>query len=99
MLADKLTGLGINEDHIHQAVRELKLDITKPSRWTDEELINFSANIRKQSKPMLIAFNKCDIAKEEFMSKSEILKKQGYIVVPTSAESELALSNAAKKAL
>jgi ribosome-binding ATPase len=97
MLADKLTGLGINEDHIHQAVRELKLDITKPSRWTDEELINFSANIRKQSKPMLIAFNKCDIAKEEFMSKSEILKKQGYIVVPTSAESELALSNAAKK--
>lgn len=97
MLADKLTGLGITEDHIHKAVRELKLDITKPSKWTDEELIDFSANIRKQSKPMLIAFNKCDIAKEEFMLKAEVLRKQGYIVVPTSAESELALSNAAKK--
>ncbi len=48
---------------------------------------------------MLIAFNKCDIATDEFMLKAEILRKKGYIVVPTSAESELALSNAAKKGL
>jgi len=99
MFADKLTGLGINEEHIHQAVRELKLDITKPAQWTDEELINFSGNIRKHSKPMLIAFNKSDIATDDFMLKTDILRKKGYIVVPTSAESELALSNAAKKGL
>ncbi len=99
MFADKLTGLGINEEHIHQAVRELKLDISKPAQWTDEELINFSGNIRKHSKPMLIAFNKSDIATDDFMLKTDILRKKGYIVVPTSAESELALSNAAKKGL
>jgi ribosome-binding ATPase YchF (GTP1/OBG family) len=99
MFADKLTGLGINEDHIHQAVRELKLDISKPAQWTDEELINFSGNLRKYSKPMLIAFNKSDIATDDFMLKTDILRKKGYIVVPTSAESELALSNAAKKGL
>jgi ribosome-binding ATPase YchF (GTP1/OBG family) len=99
MFADKLTGLAINEEHIHQVVRELKLDILKPTKWSDEELINFSDNIRKHSKPMLIAFNKCDIAIDEFMLRADILRKKGYIVVPTSAESELALSNAAKKGL
>ncbi len=99
MFADKLTGLSINEEQIHQAVRELKLDISRPSKWSDEELINFSDNIRKLSKPMLIAFNKCDIAVDEFILKAEILRKKGYIVVPTSAESELALSNATKKGL
>jgi hypothetical protein len=99
MFADKLTGLGINEEHIHHAVRELKLDISKPAQWTQEELINFSDNIRKHSKPMLIAFNKSDIATDDFMLKKEILRKKGYIVVPTSAESELALSNAVKKGL
>jgi len=99
MFADKLTGLGINEEHIHKAVRDLKLDISKPAKWSEEELTNFVGNIRKHSKPLLIAFNKCDIATDEFVSKADILRKKGYIVVPTSAESELALSNAAKKGL
>jgi ribosome-binding ATPase YchF (GTP1/OBG family) len=99
MFAEKLTGLGITEDHIHRAVRDLQLDISKPTKWTDEELINFSDIIRKYSKPMLIAYNKCDIATDELMLKAETLRKKGFIVVPTSAESELALSNAAKKGL
>jgi hypothetical protein len=33
------------------------------------------------------------------MKKAEVLIKKGYIVVPTSAECELALSNAAKNNL
>ena len=48
---------------------------------------------------MLIAFNKCDIASEDFKAKYEELNKKGYIVIPTSAESELALTNAAKKGM
>jgi len=99
MLAEKLTGLGINEDHIHNSIRTLGLNIDKPFRWTDEEILNLSDNVRKLSKPMLIAFNKCDVATDEFMKKAEELGKKNYIVVPTSAESELALSNAAKKGL
>ncbi|MCK4996133.1 MAG: TGS domain-containing protein, partial [Thermoplasmatales archaeon] len=52
-----------------------------------------------ESKPMLIAFNKCDIATDEHMKKADDIRKKGYIVVPTSAESELALTKAAKKGL
>jgi len=99
MLAEKLTGLGVKEEHIHNAIRILDLSNSKPSKWTDEELLKLSDYVRKLSKPMLIAFNKCDIAPDDFIKKADELKNKGYIVVPTSAESELALTNAAKKGL
>jgi ribosome-binding ATPase YchF (GTP1/OBG family) len=99
MLADKLTGLGIKEEHIHIVIKTNNLDINKPSKWTDEELLKFSDNVRKLSKPMLISFNKCDIATDENMKKVEEIRKRNYIVIPTSAESELALSNASKNGL
>ncbi len=99
ILAEKLTGLGIKEEHINSAIKALDLDKDKPSKWTEDELLKFSDYTRKTSKPMLIAFNKCDIASDDFIAKSEELLKKGYLVVPTSAESELALTNAAKKEL
>ncbi len=97
MLAEQLTGLGITEDHIHSVIRSLKLSIEKPSTWSDEDLLNFSDNLRKLSKPMLIALNKIDSAVEDIDSKIEEIKSRDYPVVFTSAESELALSNAANK--
>ena len=99
MLGEKLTGLGIKEEHIFNAIRTLNLDSNKPSNWTEEELLAFSDYSRKESKPMLIAFNKCDIASDENMKKAEMIRKKGYFVIPTSAESELALTNASKKGL
>ncbi len=97
MLAEKLTGLGIREEHIHTAIRKLNLDADSPLKWTDDELLNLSDFVRKISKPMLIAFNKCDVASDELMGKVDVLRKKGYIVVPTSSEAELALNNASKK--
>ncbi|RLF37163.1 MAG: redox-regulated ATPase YchF [Thermoplasmata archaeon] len=99
MLAEKLTGLGVKEEQIHNGLRTLNLDYNKPSKWTDEQLLELSSYIRKHSKPMLIAFNKCDIASDNINIQIEELRKKGYIVVPTSAEAELALSNASKKGL
>jgi len=99
MLAEKLTGLGVREEHIHSAVKTINLDADKPSHWTEDELLKLSDHIRKTSKPMLIAFNKCDITPDNLMAKSEELRKNGYIVVPTSTEAELALTNASKKDL
>ncbi len=99
MLAEKLTGLGITEEHIHGAIRTLNLGTDKPSKWTDDELLKLSGYIRKISKPMLIAFNKSDIAPDATMAKLEEIEKQGYVVVPTSAEAELALTNAMNKGL
>ncbi len=99
MLAEQLTGLGITEDHINKAIRDLKLKKDRPNEWTEKELMDFSDDLRKLSKPMIIAFNKIDNAQDTIKSKINEIQKRGYIVVPTSAESELALSNAANKNL
>ena len=99
MLGEKLTGLGIKEEHIFNAIRTLNLDSNKPSNWTEDQLLALSDYSRKESKPMLIAFNKCDIASDENIKKAEMIRKKGYFVIPTSAESELALTNASKKGL
>ncbi len=95
MLSEKLTGLGIKEEHINAAIKKLEIDHSKPSSWTDDELLRLTDYARTISKPMIIAFNKCDKAPENLMLKKDELKD--YIVVPTSAESELALNNAKKK--
>jgi ribosome-binding ATPase len=95
MLAEKLTGLGIKEDHINTALRKMNREGSKSAQWTDNDLLELSDIVRSISKPMIIAFNKSDKAPENLMNKINELKQ--YIVIPTSAESELALHNAAEK--
>jgi ribosome-binding ATPase len=97
MLAEQLTGLGIKEEHISGAIRKINLNIEKPAQWKDEELFKFTDYVRAISKPIIIAFNKCDKAPDAMMTKQKELKN--YIVIPVSAESELALSNAAEKGI
>ena len=97
MLTTQLTGLAIQEDHILKAIKELSLDRGKPSQWSDDELLKLTEIIRKNSKPMIIAFNKSDKAPDVLMEKMKTLREQEYRVIPTSAESELALCNAADK--
>ena len=97
MLAEQLTGLGIKEEHITAAIRKINLETTKPAQWRDEQIFKLTDILRAISKPIIIAFNKCDKAPDELMAKRNELTK--YIVIPTSAESELALSNAAEKGI
>jgi ribosome-binding ATPase YchF (GTP1/OBG family) len=97
MLSEQLTGLGIREEHITGAIRKINLDITKPSQWTEDQIFKLTDFVRAISKPIIIAFNKCDKAPENLMEKRKELTE--YIVIPCSAESELALSNAAEKGI
>lgn len=97
MLTEQLTGLGIKEDHITGAIRKINLDRERPSQWTEEQLFKLTDYVRAISKPMIISFNKCDKAPETLMAKRAELKN--YCVVPTSAESELALTSASEKGI
>jgi ribosome-binding ATPase len=97
MLSEQLTGLGIREEHVTGAIRKINLDSTKPSHWKDEQIFKLTHYMRAISKPIIIAFNKCDKAPEDLMEKRKELTQ--YIVIPCSAESELALSNAAEKGI
>ncbi len=97
MLAEQLTGLGIKEEHITGAIRKINLDNARPSQWKDEQIIKLTDYVRIISKPIIIAFNKCDKAPEALMEKRNELTN--YIVIPCSAESELALNNASEKGI
>jgi len=97
MLSDRLSGLGIGEVHVAEALKRTELNAEKPTRWSDEDLLRFSSELRSVSKPMLIAANKMDMPFAEENAKK--LRGLGYPVVPCCAEAELALRRAAEKGL
>lgn len=96
-LEERLSGLAIKRSHIVEAVRRAHLDGEKPTKWSKEDLIKFVDELRKASKPMLLAANKIDLPGAE--ENVERLRELGYIVVPCCAEAELALRRAAEKSL
>lgn len=88
-LAEQLSGLEIRKEHI-EAVLE-KVSISDVERFAKE--------IRKISKPMLVAANKIDL--EPAQKNFEILKEKfkDLIIVPTSADYEIALKKASEAGL
>ncbi|MBN2330715.1 MAG: redox-regulated ATPase YchF [Candidatus Aenigmarchaeota archaeon] len=86
LLAEKLSGLGITEEDIKSAMRQSELGSRE-----------FATILRRESKPMIIAANKIDLpgAEENFGR----VRKGHRNVIPASAESELALREAAEHGL
>jgi len=98
-LAKQFYGFKITLDQVKTALKSTSLEDVPLSAWKDEDLAKFTAQLRLLSKPIIVAANKIDLphAKENF----EKLKKEfpNYLIVPCSADSELALRQAAKKGL
>lgn len=93
-LLSKLSGLSINREQIIKTLSITKLENLKLMQWTKDDLRIFSKTLREISKPIIIAANKIDIpiSKKNF----EKIKSKYKYIIPTSAESELALRKAAK---
>ena len=98
-IAKQFSGLKINEEHVKKVILKLNFNTTNPTKWTDEELLKFSHELRHLSKPMIIAANKID--KEKSNENIEKLKKSypNLTIIPCSADSELALREASKSDL
>ncbi|ASJ03192.1 translation-associated GTPase [Thermococcus profundus] len=95
-IASHLSGIGVKEEDVWEAVHKLGLN-SDPTKWSDDDLLGFVHELRKVNKPIIIAANKADAASEEdlkrLISEGE---KRGYMVIPTSAAAELTLRKAAK---
>jgi ribosome-binding ATPase YchF (GTP1/OBG family) len=96
-LEAKLTGLGINRFHIAEAVESAGLDAFQAVKWSADDLARFVTELRRASKPLIVAANKAD--REPAEENIERIKGAGYEVVPTCAEAELALRRAANAGL
>lgn len=96
-IAKRMSGLGVKESHVMEAFKNAAVDRSDPERWADDDLLRFVTELRKASKPMIIAANKSD-APEADQNISRI-SQRGYMVIPTCSEAELVLRRAAEKGL
>ncbi|MFW9923022.1 MAG: redox-regulated ATPase YchF [Candidatus Thorarchaeota archaeon] len=87
ILAEKLAGLQIKQRHIKQALTKAKVNVSLPTRWSEEELLTFLKALRETSKPMIFAANKIDVegASDNFQRLKENL---GDDLIPCSALAE-----------
>jgi ribosome-binding ATPase YchF (GTP1/OBG family) len=93
----QLTGLGMNRRQIAEGVEKAGLDAYRPSNWSADDIARFVTELRKASKPLIVAGNKAD--KEPAEENVKRLREAGYQVVPTCAEAELALRRGAAAGL
>lgn len=98
-IAKQLSGLGVSEELARDLIDHLHLKEVPAPTWTEEQILQLARLLRQKTKPMLIAANKVDVPGA--WENLERLKKAfpNYLVVPCSAESELALREAAKHGL
>jgi len=92
----KLSGFSISRRHIVSALGKIS---KKPNSWNEQDVKNFINVLIKEAKPILIAANKIDIPEswKNFERMKNELKDR--IIIPTSAEAELALRKAAESGI
>jgi len=95
-IAQRFSGLGIKEYDIEIVVQHLKLQTKKPVDWTEDDLFAFVKELRKKTRPMIIAANKADLCHD--LSIIDKLKTHGQVIA-CSAETELLLKKASKSGL
>lgn len=94
VISEQLTGAGVLLDDVIEAERIMNDEYDK---WEQEDLLRFIDKILESAKPIIIVANKTDTPQAEENIKR--LKEKYDQVIPASAESELALVNAAKAGL
>ncbi len=97
-VAKQFSGLKVNEEQIKKVLKENTFP-EKAGTWNSEQLMKFASALRKKSKPVIIAANKIDM--EQSKKNYEKLKNKflDRIIIPCSADSELALREASKSGL
>jgi len=91
-LVDMLAGVGASELDVARTLRDLEYP-EDPIAWTDEHREALATEIRQRTKPLVVVANKADIAPE---GNIEALQAAADVVVPATADGELALRNAAQ---
>ncbi len=94
-VAKQFSGLKVTEEHVNHVVLRGKFDVLKPSSWDEKTLFDFARDLRKYTKPMIIAANKVDrpLGKNNF---DRLKKELDYQMIACFADGELSLRQADK---
>jgi ribosome-binding ATPase YchF (GTP1/OBG family) len=96
ILSKQMSGLGVSERMVEEVFTALSLNKDELRTWTDDTLLQIAVGLRKKTKPMVIACNKVDISTGKANFERLKAKHPELIMIPCSAESELALKEASK---
>jgi ribosome-binding ATPase YchF (GTP1/OBG family) len=94
---EALTGLKVRLDQIQRSLRETELVDVELKRWKADDIKRFAAKIREVSKPTMIIANKMDLAHAEENYKRLSQEFGRALVIPCSADAELALRRAEER--
>lgn len=99
VLAKQLGGMGVDEALMIHVLKSTGLSEKPVLNWNDDDLFRLASLLRKKTKPMIIAANKIDV--RGALDNYEKLRKEfpDSIIIPCSAEAELALKEAHKHGL
>ncbi|MDD5147944.1 MAG: redox-regulated ATPase YchF [Candidatus ainarchaeum sp.] len=94
-----LSGLSVKESRIETALKKTSLLDKKLQQWSEQDQKEFAFALRKVSKPIVIAANKCDIpvAEKNVQRLKERFPEQH--IIACSGFAELGLKKAAKQGL
>ena len=93
LLSDKLSGLSINQNHINISIKKAELVTKNVIEFSNDDKMKLVRELRKISKPIIIAGNKIDLAETD---DYEDIKKAGREIIPTASEAELLLRRASE---
>lgn len=98
-LAKQLSAMKVTEAMVEDSCKKSSMNLEAPSEWTDTNLTDLATQLRRLTKPMVIAANKVDTpsGKENIKKLKEEFPQ--LLIIPCSGESELALREAAKHEL
>ncbi len=98
-LAKQLSAFRVTEGLVADAVAKFHLNREKPAEWTGQQMKGLAVELRRATKPIIIACNKMDLPGS--FGNYERLKREfpHYTFIPCSGDSEIALKEAAKKGL
>ena len=94
-LGEMLTGVGATEADIALVLRNIDYP-DDPREWSDELKRSLASDLREQTKPLIVVANKADIAPEGNIDR---LREAAEVVIPTTADGELALRRGAQAGL
>ena len=97
-LGKQLSGLKVTVEMVEDSIKKLELS-ENPTEWTKESLFDLAQELRKLTKPMVVACNKVDTPTGRANYDMLIAQFPDTLLIPCSAGSELALREAAKKDL
>lgn len=102
-VARRLSGLGIGEAQVRDALAAEGLAGKRPAEWSDGDAAGLASALRRRAKPIVIAANKADLCGDAAGVAQRLASAGGggdagapRRVVPCSAEADLLLRRAAR---